>query len=107
MTLLAFIGHAIRHIRSKQETDEGLLEAVSLLLELATTDENTPTDSVEIVAAAQWALSEVLLTISAVDFVKVVSTMLRSTDKKVCKLVIIFDTWLIRMSRLYLAHFVS
>ena len=87
ITLLAFIGHSIRQIRSKQETDAGLLDVVSLLLTMASTDENTPAESAEVIAAAQWALAEALLTISAVDFASVMLTMLRSSDKKVCEVI--------------------
>jgi hypothetical protein len=40
-------------------------------------------ESAEVAAAAQWALTEALLAISAAEFAKVMLTMLKSEDKKV------------------------
>ena len=83
-TLLALIGHSARQLRAKQEMDTKLLDVISTLLEMTSPGENT-TESVDLLAAIRWALTEALLTISAVDFAKVVLTLLRSEDKKVRK----------------------
>ena len=72
-TLLALIGHSARQLRAKQETDTKLLDVISTLLEMTSPGENT-TESVDLLAAIRWALTEALLTISAVDFAKVVLT---------------------------------
>ena len=66
------------------KVDTKLLDVISTLLEMTSPGENT-TESVDLLAAIRWALTEALLTISAVDFAKVVLTLLRSEDKKVRK----------------------